>query len=241
MTSGAADAVERRSLTACPARAVGTGGFGILLLGAWLGAPTSVRGQEAADPEIGEPPDAEELARVVERVERLDAMRSGLAGTFGARGEEPDRETFQRVCRPVGMEAKRIAEANGWRVAQLAAKFRNPAHRPDPEARRVLDRMEDDRDLRGLWKRSVVEGEEGWRYFRRIVVEPACLACHGAEEERPTFVKEAYPRDRAFGFRVGDLRGLYSVFVPATPEAAGSGVRSEPAGSEPRTRRAGER
>lgn len=48
----------------------------------------------------------------------------------------------------------------------------------------------------------------------RITVDRACLACHGAKEERPAFVKENYPGDRAYGFEVGDLRGAYSVFVP---------------------------
>ena len=27
-------------------------------------------------------------------------------------------------------------------------------------------------------------------------------------------MKEGYPEDRAHGFEVGDLRGVYSVFVP---------------------------
>ncbi|MFO8099786.1 MAG: hypothetical protein R6T83_09240 [Salinibacter sp.] len=32
--------------------------------------------------------------------------------------------------------------------------------------------------------------------------------------ERPDFVKEGYPDDRAYGFEPGDLRGIYAVFVP---------------------------
>ena len=46
------------------------------------------------------------------------------------------------------------------------------------------------------------------------VYNSACLACHGANDARPEFVKQGYPEDKAFDFEVGDLRGLYSVFVP---------------------------
>lgn len=160
-------------------------------------------------------PATDEMTEVVRAVEGLDAMRSRLARTFTEGGAAADRETFRTVCAPVGRRARRVADEQGWRLEQLSEKFRNPAHRPDPGARSVLRRMEADSSLTAVWRRSRVEGRRGWRYFRRIVVEPSCLACHGAEEERPDFVKRSYPQDRAHGFRPGDLRGVYSVFVPA--------------------------
>lgn len=159
-------------------------------------------------------PATDEMTEVVRAVEGLDAMRSRLARTFTEGGAAADRETFRAVCAPVGRRARRVADEQGWRLEQLSEKFRNPDHRPDPEARSVLRRMEADSSLTAVWRRSRVEGRRGWRYFRRIVVEPSCLACHGAEEERPDFVKRGYPQDRAHGFRPGDLRGVYSVFVP---------------------------
>jgi hypothetical protein len=154
--------------------------------------------------------DGQVLAKVVREIEGLDAMRSALAGSFTG---EPDLSTFAQVCRPVGAQAKRLAEENGWRVAQLAEKYRNPDHRLDPEAERVYRMMAGDPGLMGIWARAEFEGQAGYRYFRRIVVEEACLACHGPQEDRPQFVKDGYPEDRAYGFEVGDLRGLYSVFV----------------------------
>lgn len=161
-----------------------------------------------------------EMARVVDAVERLDDLRSSLATAFAEGGAEADRETFRQVCRPVGETARRMAVENGWIVAQLSRRYRNPAHAPDAAAERVLQRMEDDGGLMAVWARETVEGAPGSRYYRRITVEPACLACHGAKERRPAFVKEGYPRDRAHGFEPGDLRGVYSVFVP---DSAGGG------------------
>ncbi len=152
----------------------------------------------------------EELASVVREVEALDELRSGLAGAFTG---EPDQATFAQVCGPVGAKARQLEEEHGWKVQQLAAKYRNPGRDLDAEAEHVYGVMLQDPEIMGLWVRSEMDGKTGTRYFRRIVVERACLSCHGAKDERPQFVKENYPHDRAYGFEVGDLRGLYAVFV----------------------------
>lgn len=150
------------------------------------------------------------IADVVREVEVLNTMRASLAKTFGG---EPDQDTFARVCKPVGAQAKQLGMDNGWKIAQLAERYRNPEHKLDYEALRVFKMMEDDPALMGMWVMTEIDGVAGARYFRRIVVEPACLACHGAKAGRPQFVKDEYPDDRAYGFEVGDLRGLFSVFV----------------------------
>lgn len=162
-------------------------------------------------------PDPQEHARIgdaVSEIEQLDALRSSLAGAFGDRGVPADQGTFREVCRPVGMRAREIAERNGWTVQQLAAKYRNPDHGLDREAERVYDMMRTDPELSGIWVQTSMQGRKGVRYFRRIAVEEACLACHGARDDRPAFVGQNYPEDRAYDFRIGDLRGVYAVFLP---------------------------
>ena len=159
-------------------------------------------------------PDPVELGRAVTEIEGLDLLRSSLAGTFAIEGAAIDRTTFEQVCRPVGLRAREIAQKNGWQVSQLAEKYRNPAHAPDEEALWAIRLFSEDEGLVGVWRYTRQGDELGARYFRRIVVEGACLACHGPKEQRPAFVKEGYPDDRAYDFEVGDLRGVYSVFVP---------------------------
>lgn len=162
-----------------------------------------------------ERPSGSTMAAVVESIEDLDEMRSGLAASI-TQGDEPvDRTTFAEVCRPVGRRAAQLSAENPWTVRQMAVQYRNPAHEADPEARGIHRLLQEEPDVQAVWTRSRREGTEGYRYFRRITVERSCLACHGAEENRPAFVSEQYPDDRAFGFEVGELRGVYSVFVPA--------------------------
>lgn len=159
------------------------------------------------------PPDSIQQA-VESSVRDLNAMRESLAKTLNP--DSVDQETFARVCKPVGKRAQSIAQSNDWVVQQLARKYRNPAHRPDPEADSIHGQFADNPEQTDAWIRTVREDRSGWRYFRRITVEPSCLACHGPKDKRPNFVTKKYPKDRAYGFDEGDLRGLYAVFVPDT-------------------------
>ena len=116
------------------------------------------------------------------------------------------------------MRAQEIAQQNGWEVQQLALKNRNPGNALDDPARWAYGVMEANPDLHVLWARSSLAGRARTRYFRRITFEQACLACRGRRDVRPAFIREAYPDDRAFDFAVGDLRGVYSVFIPDSRE-----------------------
>lgn len=162
-----------------------------------------------------------ELGKAVAAIEELDALRSGLASTLEGSDEMPTGETFKQVCKPVGMRAMQLSQENGWQVKQIATQYRNPAHAPDNEnSRQALARFEAAPDLAGFWDRETLNGQSGLRYYRRINVEASCLACHGAKGDRPDFVKAKYPDDKAYDFNVGDLRGMYAVFIPDEVKAA---------------------
>ncbi len=155
--------------------------------------------------------DAGKLADAVRVAEEIDAMRSALAGTIDSEKMDVDQETFSMVCKPVGMRAKKIAKENDWEFRQLAKKYRNSRNKADPEALKAMEKFEKEPDLQGFWTVDSRSGKDGFRYFKRITVESACLNCHGEKEKRPDFIKNKYPEDRAFGFSPGDLRGVYSI------------------------------
>ncbi|WP_254964369.1 MULTISPECIES: DUF3365 domain-containing protein [unclassified Cyanobium] len=160
------------------------------------------------------------LAKAVVEMEQLDRMRIALASTLEGRSEEPTMDTMKEVCKPVGMKAAAIGEENGWQVRQVAAKFRNPDHAPaSAQEREVIDLFHRQPAITGLWQPATAEQGAGVNYYRRINVEPSCLACHGTKASRPAFVKQNYPADRAFDFKAGDLRGMYAVFIPELQQA----------------------
>ena len=62
------------------------------------------------------------------------------------------------------------------------------------------------------------DGSYQLQYLRPLLVQRACLACHGdpatfSPEVRAVLARR-YPQDRATGYAVGDLRGAVSVRVP---------------------------
>lgn len=172
--------------------------------------PALLGAQRTSRPELP----AAAVARAVEEVEQLDALRSTLARTFAAGGVAATESTFAQVCKPVKAQAMRMAQQHGWVIAQLAERNRNPDNAPDDEARTVLREMQRDPALVSVVRTTTYRARTGTRYFRRITVEPTCLACHGKREARPAFVQQQYPGDKAFGFAAGDLRGVYSIFLP---------------------------
>lgn len=51
-----------------------------------------------------------------------------------------------------------------------------------------------------------------------VISQPVCLQCHGGDEvaaETSAKLRELYPDDRATGYRLGELRGIWRVEVPA--------------------------
>lgn len=165
-------------------------------------------------------PDPVDLAKAVESVEYLDQLRHGLASSLDGSTEPVTGETFKQVCRPVGMQAQTLSQENGWQVKQIAKKYRNPDHAPNSlDDKIALARFQQDPDLTGFWGQALLNGQKGTRYYRRINVEASCLACHGAKGSRPEFVLDRYPQDLAYDFKVGDLRGMYAVFIPDLMDA----------------------
>jgi hypothetical protein len=160
--------------------------------------------------------DPAQLGKAITEVELLDQMRTGLASSLEGIAEEPTIGTFKAVCAPVGKQAQNIAQANGWQVRQVAFKYRNPKHKPqDLAEEKALAEFIEHPYLQGFWQQD----DQGIRYFRRIDVQASCLVCHGAKDDRPSFVKDKYLQDLAYDFQIGDLRGMYAVIIPELAKA----------------------
>jgi hypothetical protein len=186
--------------------------LGAFLLGLAPSAALAASAEAPVNPEV--------LAKAVDQMEQLDRLRIGLAATLEGSIEEPTMDTMREVCMPVGRRAVAIGQENGWTVRQVASKYRNPDHAPaNAQEREVIDLFSRHPRIQGLWQPSAAGQPAGVSYYRRITVQPSCLACHGSKESRPAFVKERYPEDRAFDFRPGDLRGMYAVFIPEVAQA----------------------
>lgn len=124
------------------------------------------------------------------------------------------------VCGRVSPEMEtRLAAERGVLFRRISDRPRNPAHAPDEWERAQLERWRADLAA-GAEPAPVHERRpEGLRVLAPIVLRNAtCLKCHGAPETIDAATRaailERYPADQAVGYKLGDLRGAFSLTYP---------------------------
>lgn len=150
-------------------------------------------------PQVRELGDSLTIARQQVFLEKLMAAaeREGWAGAV-------------RYCHQAA-ETLTFVRGGYFSLQRLAARHRNPKNR----LRDSLDQAAFSHFLSTHSKEPLVwRVSEGWRYYRPIyIMMPTCLKCHGelAELDGPALaeIRRRYPGDKATGFRMGDLRGLW--------------------------------
>ena len=124
------------------------------------------------------------------------------------------------VCHSVAPEiaAQKSAE---WKMSirRTSLKLRQPANRPDAWELQQLQRFEE-RKAAGegpaaleVGEYAEKDGKRVFRYMKAIPTGEMCLSCHGSSitPEVATRLKALYPEDAATGFKLGDLRGAFTV------------------------------
>ena len=99
-------------------------------------------------------------------------------------------------------------DQRGIQIRTSSDRSRNPDNRADRgELAAMAWFLEDD-------SRKVYTKDEGERflYVRPIWVVKSCLKCHGKAEDAPPSIRARYAD--AFGYEVGDLRGVVSIRIP---------------------------
>lgn len=89
-------------------------------------------------------------------------------------------------------------------------QYRNPINAPDEFEKRSISQFRLDRNQ----KYTETFDNGFYRYTTPVYVTQACLRCHGTPEEAPPEVIAKYGSERAFGYKVGDVRGIISVRLP---------------------------
>lgn len=197
MVAAASESKVRNFLAVCAAGA-------LVLAG-------SVRANESGDVLLGEARSAANRllqnvrSEVVSELERTGPIRAITVCKFSAPelSSSISRQTGMRVTR-VSLKPRNpsLGEADAWEQKQLL------------EFERRLSKGE---KIESLEVSQVVTEPAGraYRYMKAIPVGAPCLSCHGSPDMIPEGVKALlandYPRDRATGYQVGQIRGAVSV------------------------------
>jgi len=118
--------------------------------------------------------------------------------------------------------AASLSEKHGWKIARTSLKTRNASNIPDAWETRVLNEFEA-RKTKGeavepMAYFEAVENEDkkSFRFMKAIPTGEVCLKCHGENIAAPIKAKldELYPDDKATGFKLGDIRGAFTITQP---------------------------
>ncbi len=129
------------------------------------------------------------------------------------------------VCKDIAPAmAAELSAKHGLRVRRTALRVRNQDNQADAWEQKVLAmfaaRAAAGEPMPTLEHSETVEGADGLReirYMKAIPMEPVCVTCHGAvlAPELSAEVARLYPADAATGFSPGEVRGAFSVVLPA--------------------------
>ncbi len=184
----------------------------LLALAATLGALYLPAGS-AGEP-ISDTPDVLKARALVKQLG--GALKKELKAALKAKGPAGAIETCHLKAPDI---AKAVGDQSGWHVARTSLKVRNLQDAPDKWEQQVL-RMFEERKAAGepLDKMEysdvvVQDGKRLFRYMKAIPTGKVCLQCHGSDLKTRVSMQldSLYPFDQATGFKVGDIRGAFSL------------------------------
>jgi hypothetical protein len=130
--------------------------------------------------------------------------------------------TAIEVCKIAAPVIAREVSIERWSVGRTALKLRNRQNKPDEWERQTLELFVADKaegaDAATLERTDLVDvnGVRTFRFMKAIPTGELCLSCHGSELKDPlrATITQFYPADQAIGFKLGDIRGAFTLSKP---------------------------
>ncbi len=102
-------------------------------------------------------------------------------------------------------------------IKRVSEKNRNPENSPDAFEQMILDLFDQNLKNSGKINDTVLfDVNNTLVYATPILIAPPCLQCHGVVgsdivEENFDIIKKLYPDDKAVGYALSDLRGIWRI------------------------------
>lgn len=180
-----------------------------VLVGLWYCTPTPSAQQAAEAPVKETPPDwvalgdslTIERQRVILQTLLKTAEREGWGGAV-------------RYCHSAA-ETLTTFQSGSLSIQRVAQRNRNPKNALKDSLDYVAFAYF---DSTGSKESRIYTVGQTVRYYRPIYIPmEACLKCHGEKEQLDaqalTEIRKRYPGDKAIGFKIGDLRGMWRMEV----------------------------
>lgn len=192
--------------------------FFVILIASWSCTQKNVSIEE---------PTNEELIRIIPQGNEISTnLMKSLKAELKSAITEGGFENAIDVCKLKAMPVTESIEKNtqdGIKIKRTTFKYRNPENAPDEIESLALEHFQNliseneiipDQYVQKVTKQNVVQ----YYYFKPLKIENVCLGCHGDPENMDSrilnLISQAYPVDKATGYKKGDFRGLISVIIP---------------------------
>ena len=146
-----------------------------------------------------------------------ERLRSSLGAAIKSKGVAASLSHCQTLSPDLVTNA---SDEFGFEAERTALRLRNPEHAPDEWELKVLQLFQakigggaDPAKLEYAEILTTAEGDKLFRYMRPIMMADMCLACHGPDvkQDVKSEIARYYPDDKALGFKLGELRGAFSL------------------------------
>lgn len=110
-----------------------------------------------------------------------------------------------------------VSTAEGVEIKRIAKRTRNTENKPSKEEKHLIKLMERAQSTNEkLSPFTFLIDSNTIAYYHPILIQPMCLNCHGEpgvsmREETYETILNAYPMDKAIGYKLNDLRGLWAI------------------------------
>ncbi|MDA8621973.1 DUF3365 domain-containing protein [Psychrosphaera sp.] len=154
-------------------------------------------------------------ADVDEAKKRIQVFSKTLKSKLKAAISEGGLSKGISVCKTQAPKIAADLSTDGWHVSRTSLKTRNPLNVPDEWELETLKYLESEKasgsDFKALNKTQYKNNK--FRYMQAIPTGGLCLSCHGenVSDEVNKALAEHYPNDHATGFKLGDIRGAFSL------------------------------
>ena len=123
------------------------------------------------------------------------------------------------LCQTMAPQIASVHSVAGWKVKRVSEKWRTITGRPDSSELQILAKFADPATKENsLTAWSGPDSARVFHYYEKIQVRDVCLKCHGdlqtVDLDLWKQIRILYPWDKATGYRVGDLRGMFVVDAP---------------------------
>lgn len=105
-------------------------------------------------------------------------------------------------------------------IKRMSNKARNPKNKADELATFMIKGFGNDLNEGNTLTPKLVLKDDSVLFFKPIITQPLCLACHGTPGKEVAFstdatIQKLYPTDKAVGYSTNQVRGVWRIAFKA--------------------------